>query len=44
MPPPFYVQNVVAFVWDYDRTLILSNQQDALFEEYSESPFHRVHD
>ena len=38
MPPPLYVQNVIAFVWDYDRTLIPSNQQDALFEEYDIDP------
>lgn len=32
------MQNVIAFVWDYDRTLIPSNQQDALFEEYGVDP------
>ena len=34
MPPPLYTQTVIAFIWDYDRTLIPSNQQDALFEAY----------
>ncbi len=34
MPPPLYVQNVIAFVWDYDRTLVPGNQQDPIFEEY----------
>lgn len=34
MPPPLYVQNVIAFVWDYDRTLIPGNQQDPIFDEY----------
>jgi hypothetical protein len=27
MPPPLYTQTVIAFIWDYDRTLIPSNQQ-----------------
>lgn len=34
MPPPLYTQTVIAFIWDYDRTLIPSNQQDALFEAF----------
>ncbi|MDH3194095.1 MAG: haloacid dehalogenase-like hydrolase [Acidimicrobiia bacterium] len=38
MPPPLYVQNVIAFVWDYDRTLIPGNQQDPIFGEYDVDP------
>ncbi|MCJ7725774.1 MAG: haloacid dehalogenase-like hydrolase [Acidimicrobiia bacterium] len=34
MPPPLYSQPTIAFIWDFDRTLIPSNQQDPLFEEY----------
>ena len=38
MPPSLYVQNVIAFVWDYDRTLIPGNQQDPIFDEYGVDP------
>lgn len=34
MPVPLYTQTVVALIWDFDRTLIPSNQQDPLFEAY----------
>ena len=34
MPVPLHAQNVVAFIWDFDRTLIPGNQQDPLFDEY----------
>ena len=34
MPVPHYAQNVLAFNWDFDRTLIPGNQQDPLFDEY----------
>lgn len=34
MPPPLYSQPLIAFIWDFDRTLIPSNQQDPLFEAY----------
>jgi len=27
-------QTVIAFIWDFDSTLIVGNQQEALFEEY----------
>jgi hypothetical protein len=38
VPPPLYTQTIVAFIWDFDRTLIPSNQQDPLFEEYGVDP------
>ncbi len=38
MPPPLHVQNVVAFVWDFDKTLIASNMQDPIFAEYGADP------
>ncbi len=34
MPPPLYTQTVVAFVWDFDRTLIPGNMQGPIFDEY----------
>lgn len=34
MPVPLYTQTVIAFLWDYDRTLIPGNQQEPLFEAY----------
>lgn len=34
MPAPQHHQKVIAFIWDFDRTLIIGNQQEALFEEY----------
>ena len=38
MPPPLYGQPTIAFIWDFDRTLIPGNQQDPLFEEYGVDP------
>lgn len=38
MPAPLYTQTIVAFVWDFDRTLIPSNMQDPIFEEYGVDP------
>ncbi|MDH3307009.1 MAG: haloacid dehalogenase-like hydrolase [Acidimicrobiia bacterium] len=38
MPPPLYAQTVVAFIWDYDRTLIPGNQQDPIFDEFDVDP------
>jgi len=34
MPVPLFTQTVIAFLWDFDRTLIPGNQQDPLFEAY----------
>jgi hypothetical protein len=34
MPVPLFTQTVIAFLWDFDRTLIPGNQQEALFAEY----------
>lgn len=34
MPVPLYTQTVIAFLWDYDRTLIPGNQQEPLFTAY----------
>ncbi len=34
MPAPLYTQTVIAFVWDFDRTLIASNMQDPIFAKY----------
>jgi hypothetical protein len=38
MPVPLYTQTVIAFIWDFDRTLIPGNQQDPLFEAYGIDP------
>ncbi len=34
MPAPLHTQTVIAFVWDFDRTLIAGNMQDPIFDEY----------
>ena len=34
MPVPLYTQTVVAFIWDFDRTLIPDNMQGPIFDEY----------
>ncbi len=34
MPQALYTQNVVAFIWDFDKTLSVSYMQDPLFEHY----------
>lgn len=34
MPVPLYTQTVIAFLWDFDRTLIPGNQQEPLFAAY----------
>lgn len=38
MPPPLHTQTVIAFVWDFDKTLIPSNMQDPIFEAYGVDP------
>ena len=35
MPVPLYTQTVIAFLWDFDRTLIPGNQQEPLFAAYN---------
>ena len=37
-PIPVFQQNVIAIVWDFDRTLIRGNMQAPLFEEYGIDP------
>jgi hypothetical protein len=34
MPVPLHTQTVIAFIWDFDRTLIPDNMQQPIFEEY----------
>lgn len=34
MPVPLHTQTVIAFIWDFDRTLIADNMQGPIFEEY----------
>jgi hypothetical protein len=38
MPAPLYTQTVIAFVWDFDRTLIPTNMQDPIFDHYGVEP------
>jgi hypothetical protein len=38
MPQVRRHRRVIAFIWDFDRTLIPGNQQDPLFEEYGVDP------
>jgi hypothetical protein len=38
VPLPLYTQTVIAFIWDFDRTIIPSNQQDPLFAAYGVDP------
>ena len=34
MPVPLYTQTIIAFIWDFDRTLIPDNMQGPIFGEY----------
>jgi hypothetical protein len=34
MPVPLHTQTVIAFIWDFDRTLIPDNMQGPIFKEY----------
>ncbi|WP_345761680.1 HAD family hydrolase [Diaminobutyricibacter sp. McL0608] len=34
MPPPLNSQNVIAFIWDFDKTLTPGYMQQPLFDEY----------
>lgn len=34
MPVPLHTQTVIAFIWDFDRTLIPDNMQGPIFAEY----------
>ena len=38
MPVPLHTQTVIAFIWDFDRTLIPDNMQTPIFEEYGVDP------
>lgn len=56
MPVPLHTQTVIAFIWDFDRTLIPDNMQGPIFEEYGVDEalfwrevdglvdYHRAHD
>ena len=38
MPVPLHTQTVIAFIWDFDRTLIPDNMQNPIFDEYGVNP------
>ena len=38
MPVPLHTQTVIAFIWDFDKTLIPGNMQAPLFDEYGVDP------
>jgi hypothetical protein len=38
MPVPLHTQTTIAFIWDFDRTLIPDNMQTPIFDEYGVDP------
>jgi hypothetical protein len=38
MPPPIYTQNVIAMIWDFDKTLTHGYMQSPLFKAYGVDP------
>jgi hypothetical protein len=38
MPPAIYTQNVIALIWDFDKTLTHGYMQDPLFAEFDVDP------
>jgi len=38
MPQPFFLQNIIACIWDFDKTLIPGYMQEPLFAHYKVDP------